>query len=121
MEHSDSFLSLSDSYPPGKGGRETFLLPFSYRVMKSLLRGRRHRRRCGRSRSVGRRRKTGQSIGIDRLRELSEGEGEWMDGLAGELIKRMCEKGARFDHLSGDGRRTDSPMMVTVLDAPEGL
>ena len=25
-----------------------------------------------------------------------------MDGLAGELIKRMCEKGARFDHLSGD-------------------
>ena len=58
-------------------GRETFLLPFSYRVMKSLLRGRRRRHR--RSRSVGRRRKTGQSIGIDRLRELSEGEGEWMD------------------------------------------
>ena len=54
MEHSDSFLSLSDSYPPGKEeeGRETFLLPFSYRVMKSLLRGRRHRRR--RSRSFGR-------------------------------------------------------------------
>ena len=85
-----------------EGRRETFLLlPFSYRVMKSLLRGRRrlHRRRS-RSRSVGRRRKTGQSIGIDRLRELGEWTAAAWPRPAGELIKRMCEKEALLDDLS---------------------